>query len=105
MFCEPIENYSPRNSITEIPQLRWKGSIRDIMELLMVLNELKVITDESGKPVSFSYLTHIAGMYLGVELKQPFRIQNEILKRVSDKDTFLERMDAAMRSIAQKKRH
>lgn len=76
----------------------------DLMELLMVLNELKAITDEKGQPISFTTLIKNASTLLGAELKQPFRIQNEILNRVSDKDTFLERMEGAMRSISLRKK-
>lgn len=75
------------------------------MELLMVLNELKAISDDKGQPISFTTLIRNASSLLGVELKQPFRIQNEILKRVSEKDTFIEKMEGAMRLIVQRKKH
>lgn len=104
LFCESIPGYMPRPSVTEIPNLSWKCSNRDLMVLPLGLNELKAITDGKGQPISFTTLIKNASTLLEAELKQPFRIQNEILKRVSNKDTFLERMEGAMRSTSRKKR-
>ena len=77
LFCEPIKGYQPSPGISEIPDIRWRSSIRDLVELLMVLNELGVFSDRENNPITFTRLVGIASNTLGVEIKQPFKIRNE----------------------------
>lgn len=104
LFCEPIKGYQPSPGISEIPDIRWRSSIRDLVELLMVLNELGVFSDRENNPITFTRLVGIASNTLGVEIKQPFKIRNDILARTGDKDFFTERMEGALRSMARKKK-
>ena len=93
LFCEPIKGYQPSPNISELPDIRWRSSIRDLVELLMVLNELGVFSDRENNPINFTRLVGIASNTLGVEIKQPFKIRNDILARTGDKDFFTERME------------
>ena len=72
----------------------WKGSLNDLVEVVSALFYSRMITDESGVPLSYLKLINSAGELFGVNISRPYDKRGRLEMRKKGVTPFLDKLKA-----------